>query len=326
MIFLIIVNEFKFTSPYVSKETKFVSMSDLHWTPGGNTKKITTSLGEAIDIINPDFILGPGDFINSPTCLKTNEARYAFTEDMKRITGERLFLYGKGNHEGMIGGGDDWKAVESTALQDTLSKLDNTIYLDGLNGISLDDQDLISKGYTTANIHVTGSAFPASYYIDEKESLDAYLTHLLKMFEDKEKPFKDNMQNILLLHDVRKLIILLERGMLPQSIISQLEGVLLNGGHNHGGGVPNWLSALAAAVRFSYGLCSPGGELLPKHVEGCKCTNGIYTIQNGYCGDFKPDSALINSVYGTFDRPAISEISFIPGEKSKLKRCRSKLI
>ena len=322
----IIVNQYKFTSPYVSKETNFVSMSDLHWIPGGKNEEIITSLGSAMDRINPDFIVGPGDLINSPTCLNTKEARYAFTEAMRTITGERLFLYDKGNHEGMIGGGDNWKAVELTVLEDTLSKLYNTMFLDALNGFSLADSSLISKGYTTANIHVTGSAFPASYYIDEKERLEAYLTHLLKMFEDKEKPFKDNMQNILLLHDVRKLIILLERGMLPQSIISQLEGVLLNGGHNHGGGVPNWLSALAAAARFSYGLCSPGGELLPKHVEGCKCTNGIYTIQNGYCGDFKPDSDLINSVYGTFDRPAISKISFIPGEKSKLKRCRSKLI
>lgn len=318
----VIQNNYVYGSPACDSPVRILSCSDLHW-PGKGVKskasdRLVEFLSDPIKNKDVEILLVPGDFINSPDLLETREDRKAFLEYIKRLTGGRLLIGSIGNHERMVLRNGVWHAEESTALQDTLTSLDNVKILDGLESFSLADSNLVTKGFSTANINIVGASLPGSYYIDEHEEAKAYLEHLIQMFEGKN-PFLEGMTNIMLLHEVRNLILLLKSGIVPRDIVSKLEGVLINGGHNHGGGVPNIFQPLNP---FNCGLMAPSGKKLPTDVIGHSSHLGINFIQNGYAADFKPDSQLINACYTKFDRGAVTCIRVEPGLKPGLRKVR----
>lgn len=321
----VIQNKYVYESPACDVAVNILSCSDLHW-PGKDVEskagdRLVEFLSDPIKNKDVEILLAPGDFLNSPELLKTKEDCEAFLEYIRRLTDGRLLIGSIGNHERMVLRNGVWHAEESTALQDTLASLDNVKILDGLESFSLADPQLTAKGFSTANINIVGASLPGSYYIDEHEEAEAYLKHLIQMFEGKN-PFPEGMTNIMLLHEVRNLILLLKSGRVPRDIVSKLEGVLLNGGHNHGGGVPNIFQHLNP---FNRGLIAPSGEKFPTDVIGTSSRMGVHFVQNGYAGDFKPDSPLINNCYRWLDRGSVSHIRVEPGPKTSLRRARKPL-
>ncbi len=135
----------EFALPNITKECRFVFISDLHNKVYG---KENQKLINAIKEINPDFILAAGDLVTS----KENEDMTPAIKLINTLSNDYLIYYGMGNHETKI----KTNRKEFGDKFDTLKKS-----LTSPNVVFLENECAILLDY---NIAITGLELDLRYF------------------------------------------------------------------------------------------------------------------------------------------------------------------
>ena len=292
---------------YISRDlesgnVRTVVTGDFQWTPerlGQRNPENIQMVGDFISEVQPNFIIIPGDLVESTMYLKEQRDKVEFADAMKRLTDERAAFWIGGNHDGgMVLQNGKWVCSTDGVerVREVLANVPNMHYVGEKGGIYLNDPSIEGKDFKPVNIHIGGIEFPVEYYIEQKEKLEAYLEHLESaIYAQKDEIAMDNTLNIFLIHDIRKLIILVKQGKLPQKLLPILKRIhFLIGGHNHGLGIPN---IIAEKLGGNDGAFAPSGELLPTDGRGTQKIAGIDTLQVGHV-NFTPSNKPLDIIWG----------------------------
>ena len=291
-----------FSKNLPSDSVRAVITGDFQWTPerlGERNPRNIQLVGDFIENVEPNFIIIPGDLVESTMYLKEKQDQKEFADAMKRLTGERAAFWIGGNHDGgMVLQNGKWicstDGVER--VREVLANVPNMHYVGEQGGIYLNDPSIIGKDFKPVNIHIGGIEFPVEYYIEQKEKLEDYLHNLeVAISMQGNEIAMDNALNIFLIHDIRKLIILVKQGKLPKELLQTLQKIeFLIGGHNHGLGVHN---RVAQHLPGNDGFFAPSGELLPTDGRGTQKIAGIDTLQTSHV-NFTPSNRKLDFIWG----------------------------
>lgn len=304
-----------------NEPTKAVLTGDFQWLPQKMSKRNAyniSAVGKFIHEVEPNMIILPGDLVESVMYLHSKCEQEEFVDMMKFVTDGRATFWLKGNHDsGMVLKNKKWISSNDDVdmVRDVLSKVPNMHYVGGEgNSISLLDDAIVGKDFKPANIHISGVELPVQYYIEQKEELEEYLIHLESTIrKNADEFFKDDMLNICLIHDIRKLIIAIKQNRLPKDLLTIIKKIwLLIGGHNHGLGIPNDIAELFDG---NWGPFSPSGELLPTDGRGYQKVEGIDTIQVSHV-NFTPSNKKLDVIWG--HNPWADVVTFKAGDDQGL--------
>lgn len=303
-----------FSGNLPSSSARAVITGDFQWTPerlGERNPRNIQLVGDFISEVQPNFIIIPGDLVESTMYLKEKQDRDEFAETMKRLTDERAAFWIGGNHDGgMVLQNGKWVCSTDGVerVREVLANVPNMHYVGEKGGIYLNEPSIIGKDFKPVNIHIGGIEFPVEYYIEQKEKLEDYLHNLeVAISMQGNEIAMDNALNIFLIHDIRKLIILVKQGKLPKELLPILKRIhFLIGGHNHNLGIPN---IIAEKLGGNDGAFAPSGELLPTDGRGTQKIAGIDTLQVGHV-NFTPSNKPLDTIWGR--DPWADVIDFIP--------------
>ena len=298
----------------LSDDRTIVSISDLHITKNGDRYiglKNILRLIQTLDKIDFDYLLVPGDIINDTKDLEDvrfcNNLSYA----LKELMHDKLSFFSLGNHDLMTKGINGWEKGNVNLLKEILNDLPNAILLDGFDSFSLNDDILLEKGISKANINIVGVSMPFEYYERDKEgdlSFWNYWNNSKAMRGTKYTTLDKNSYNILMLHSLRNYIEMSRT--CGYNIYPNVDFAV--GGHYHNGAIPNWLCPF---VKGDSGVISPQMEFFPETVRGLEKVNDMYAHMGGYT-NFRVENPMVNSLMGG---PYIFILHLFPMEKGKEK-------
>ena len=168
-----------------SDSVRAVITGDFQWTPerlGERNPRNIQTVGDFIENVEPNFIIIPGDLVESTMYLKEKQDQKEFADAMKRLTDERAAFWIGGNHDGgMVLQNGKWGCSTDGVerVREVLANVPNMHYVGEQGGIYLNDPSIIGKDFKPVNIHIGGIEFPVEYYIEQKEKLDGELEILL---------------------------------------------------------------------------------------------------------------------------------------------------
>ena len=307
-------HSYKYFSSDLNNISRGIVVGDFQWVPQSLNKRNAYNIKKIEGLIKkskPNFIIIPGDLVESIMYLKEKRNQDEFLDTMKRVTDERATFWIGGNHDnGMINIEGKWQSSNEGVeiVRNVLSKALNMYYVGEKGGVSLADAMIVGKDFSPTNINISGIEFPIQYYIEQKECLESYLFHLKSSIEVQKENFCQNDGlNICLLHDVRKLIMLGKKAQIPTDLMSALQDIdFLIGGHNHNLGIPNIVAELLGG---NAGLFSPSGELFPTDGRGTQYILGIETMQVGHI-NFTPSNKPLDLIWG--HNPWGNIVEFMP--------------
>ena len=217
------------------RDIKIIHIADIHFNINTKYQKLV-SLGNKINLENPNYILITGDIIDTGEIISNEEKMKELINFFKLITNNKVIV-SLGNHD-----------IHSDChlFFNDLSKIKNLYILD-------------NKEYFDDYIYVSGLTLPSNYYYDKlnRESVMVFKKHLDK-YSNLIKDLPQNKIKIAMIHSPIKLT--------DEKILnSLLEFDLILSGHTHDGMVPDFLKFLFKGNR---GIISPYKKLFPKIAKG----------------------------------------------------------
>ena len=165
----------------VSDPFKVMVMSDLHFSYQVTNQKLQAIIKQA-KTLAPDYILMPGDLIDTLDMVDENSERQRLLNFLKKLGQQAKVILSVGNHdmyrkptEGQTG----WQYEVASKLFDEIRALDNAFLLD--NQV-YEDENIYCLGYTQSPKYYRadkGIVEDMPVLLSELESLsEKYLTHL----------------------------------------------------------------------------------------------------------------------------------------------------
>lgn len=309
---------FDMLSPTVKSQVIIAELSDLHlWTAEMIGKKNVLLAKDAIERENPDIIVISGDIVNDAGDLRDSAFCEKLREIIRKLTGDRLCIIDKGNHDLAALEGKDWKKADDKLLNEALAPLSNVYFLDEVTNLYLkDNQSLAAKGLSTVNVNFVGGNLPWEFYYNEKENPKAFIEHWKQRFGEQGDAFIDDAFNILDMHAIGNFIELYrDLGLIPQKVSIALAG------HQHGGMVPEGLNKLIPGNR---GGIAPTMELFPKYQRGVEiCGDGDTVVSIGNSTNVRVETPILNDmeIYG----PSVRFIRLMPAARKRRARIKHEI-
>lgn len=262
------IKRIEITSSKVKKEVKFLLISDIHknkYIKKDNLSKLKKDLKDFKSI---DYILIPGDVIDTPKHL----VKESFIEELKKSLKE--FIEDKptyivlGNHD-IVG-----EKPEDEYLYSILNSINNIKCLTNEEVINIDD------------ISIKGFSPNLDYY----KRLHSNKNEFLRQFKEvKASKLSKNKFNILLTHNPNSIIKISTEN--NECIDNNIDLVI--SGHMHNGLVPRKLQN----IMNHRGIVGPYYTLLPSYAHGTiKIKNTNYIILGAVNPIIK--APLYNKIYG----------------------------
>lgn len=267
---------YKLYNEKAKENLKLAIANDLHFSYMVTNEKLFKILNKISDIA-PNYILIPGDLINSVDAVQDNAERERLCSWLKEIGSIAPTLVSFGNHDSYTTDSEgNWKYMNNS---DFFEKVNDISNINILNNASYNGDNLFVTGITE------GYNF---YHCDNSEDSKKELISNLNSNIPQNIP--EDKINILLVHSPVH--------MTDPDILEMLKNYdLIVCGHMHNGCVPPVLYELWRSTR---GLISPEGNLFPKNVrntlkykEDKVLVNGSLTMFGASAGKF----CLCNMAY-----------------------------
>lgn len=234
---------YKLYNPKVQRQINFSVISDLHFSYTVSSKKLAAILNK-LESLEPDYILFPGDLIDSVDMVEDTKERMRLISWLHNLKDIAPTLISLGSH-------DYYKKTPNGAWE----YHPNEDFLEEINSIPRITL-LDSASYNDDNIFVTGITQSFAFYHQTKKKHD----------EDKDTLIKDIKDNLPQVIPNDKLTILLLHSpvhLADQDTLAMLQSFdLIICGHMHNGCVPPILYELWPSTR---GLISPKKAFFPKY-------------------------------------------------------------
>lgn len=214
--------------------TKIVSLADIHYYEKKDLKRLNKVLDQ-VKIINPDYIVLPGDFIDKAEIKEEK----LFIDYLNKLASITKVIIGVGNHD--ITSRNERQYKVNTELFDKIKKINNLIFL---------DDDI----YEENNIRFIGITLPHRYY----KELNEEGTYLVEYLNEHHKAYDSDKYNLLICHSPIITLKYYDKINLFKTIDLSLFG------HMHGGLMPKCIRFLTS----DRGLISPRFKIFPKYAFG----------------------------------------------------------
>jgi len=266
----------------VKQDLKFVVLSDLHYSYCVTNEKLDRILNEVRNI-NPDYILFPGDIIDSVDMVKEYKEEKRFLSWLKKIGEIAPVLMSLGGHDFFTNNGSsihEWAYGYDEKLYKKINKISNVFLLDNS---FYEDKNIFVVGYTQSIEYYHPDHKP-NIYKPMKEDKDLMLKELKELH--KKISLNSKKIDILLVHSP---VCINEPGIKEETknydyIIS---------GHMHNGCVPPILYELWNSTR---GLIAPNFQLFPKNERNTLRKKGDKLIVNGPLTMFHEHAGLFEKM------------------------------
>lgn len=245
----------------VKRDLKFVVLSDLHYSYCVTNEKLDRILNEVRNI-KPNYILFPGDIIDSTDMIKDHKEEKRFLSWLKKLGEISPVLMSLGGH-------DYYKKDKSHGW---IYNFDTKLYknINNIKNVYLLDNDF----YEDNNVFVVGYTQSYEYYHSSKNKT---------LIEDKDimlKELKELHKKIDL--NSKKIKLLLVHSPVcvnDPEVLSELTGYdYYISGHMHNGCVPPILYELWNSTR---GIIAPSSKLFPKNERNTLRKKGDKLLVNG---------------------------------------------
>lgn len=262
----------------VKKELKFVVLSDLHYSYCVTNEKLDRILNEVRNI-NPDYILFPGDIIDSTDMIKDHKEEKRFLSWLERLGRIAPILMSLGGHDFYKRdkiGPHRWTYDLNEKFYKKINSIEN-IYL--LDNTYYEDNNIFVVGYT--------QSFEYYHYGSSKSSRENKDV-MLKELKDLHKKISLNPKkvNLLLVHSPIRVT--------EPEILKELKDYdYYISGHMHNGCVPPVLYELWNSTR---GIVSPNTNFFPKNERNTLRKKGDKLLVNGPLTMFHVNTGLFEKM------------------------------
>ena len=267
---------YKFYKPKYKDGLKFFLISDIHFTPQISSDLLDTVLARA-EKQHPNYIVIPGDSINSLDCITKSGDMKRFSAFFIRLSQIAPVIVSLGNHDfyraskdpgGIFSKKRQWYPEYPTLLIDALNKIENVHVLD--NAV-FEDKNAYFFGFTQT---------PEYFQFDRDENHSASLFHpghedknimLYDLHELNHKLIQDlpkNKAKIAVIHSP----VFVEDPEIA-SYLSEFDFII--SGHTHNGVVP---PVIHDFWRNDRGFVAPGKGLFPHHARSRITSNDQKSI------------------------------------------------
>lgn len=242
---------------------KICVLSDLHFSYQVTDEKLDAIL-EKMSEREPDYILIPGDLIDSCDMLKDQKEENRLINFVKNLAKAAKVIISMGNHdtyrkttkEFQNETGELWQNEDHPAYIDRLRELDNVVYL---NNESYEDKNLYVFGFTQKPAYYNYKSKKKRVTIIHPAHED--LDELLREFDEIDRKYLINLpKNKLKLAMIHSPVYLDDFRVKAE--LEEFDYFI--SGHMHNGVVPPVLSELWPGKR---GVVSPTHQLFPKNVR-----------------------------------------------------------
>ena len=219
--------------------------SDLHYSSNFNIKKLT-KISESIKTSNTDYVIIPGDLIDTVKVIKDKDKYSMLLNWLEDLSKNSKVFFTLGNHDTSYKEKGKWYLkYENTFLEDLKKR---NIYLDN---------------YEDNNLIIRKIDLPYSYYFNEREKEDKDI--LLKELKNNIKNLTNLPKGKLKIFVMHSPIYLTDNDVLEY--LKEFDFIIC--GHMHNGLFMPFLPFLNYTFG-NRGLISPGKRLFPKFAKGKK--------------------------------------------------------
>ena len=241
----VVISDYEFYSNKLSKDISLVCASDFHLSHISSDKKFSL-VKDHIELIEPDYILIPGDYIDMPDILEESEFYDKSLSYLESLGKSAPVFLSLGSHEfvrldnrGAFYLNREWlKDIDSLS---NVTLLHNSIFEDG---------ELRLCGYTPNFL----------YYHKGRSNEDP--TIFIEDYNKNMPSVTDDKYNILLCHSPIRVfddeVVECARGFSNYDMIVS--------GHMHNGMLPTFVSR---HMNKHIGLMAPGRKFFPNNAFGC---------------------------------------------------------
>ena len=270
---------YKIYNEKANKNLSFVILSDLHFSYRIKNDKLDRIFNE-VKNIKPDYILFPGDIIDSTDMIKDHKEEKRFLSWLKKLGTIAPVLMSLGSHDFFKKDLKKWKYNFDEKFYKKMDSVEN-VYL--LDNSSYEDKNIFVVGYTQSfEYYHPNKILNIFKPINEDKSI------MLKEVKELNKKIKTNSKklNLLLVHSPVCVI--------EPEILKELNNYdFFISGHMHNGCVPPVLYELWNSTR---GLIAPNFQLFPKNERNTLRKRGDKLLVNGPLTMFHECTGLLDKV------------------------------
>ena len=290
--------KYKIYNKDISKDLRIVIISDLHFSNLINDNKLDR-ISRKIKELNPDYILFPGDIIDSLDEIKDTNEFDRLLSWFKTLGTTILSL---GGHDFYEKGSSNWKYQDPSKLVKGINKLPNAHLLDNSK---YEDESVFITGYTQSMEYYNYPNNDSRIFHPVKENKELLCKELKELNKKIGDINKDKLSFILIHSPVY---------LLDKEIQKELKDYnYFISGHMHNGCVPPILYELWPSKR---GIIAPCKEFFPDNERNTLKKYGDKLIVNGPLTMFHGNILkLFNSFYPSY----ITTIDFTNDPKFKNK-------
>lgn len=263
------IKRIEIKSPKIKKEVKLLLISDIHknrYIKKDNLKKLKKDLNKEFESI--DYIIIPGDVIDSPRHLIKQEFVEDLTKSLKEFIDNKITYIVLGNHD-----------ITGSNINEEYS----FSILNGIDNIKcLNNEDIINID----NINIQGFIPTLDYYKKHHGNKNEFK----RQFEEfKTHKFNNKYYNILITHDPSSIVGL---SIKNNKFIDENIDLVVTG-HMHNGLVPRTIQNLMK----HHGFVGPYKTLFPRYAHGTMKINNTNII---ILGAVNPTIRIpiYNKIYG----------------------------
>lgn len=254
---------YKIYNKNISKDLRIIVISDLHFDKEINNKKLTR-ISNKLKKLKPDYILFPGDIIDSLDSIKDKKEYNRLLSWVKTLDTTIMSL---GGHDFYKDDVAHWKYQAPDKLVNGVNSLSNAYLLDNSK---YEDENIFVVGYTQSMEYYNYPINTSRIFHSVKENKDI-MKKELKLLKDKLGNAPKNKLSIILVHSPVYL--------LDKDIQNELKDYnYFVSGHMHNGCVPPILYELWNSKR---GIIAPCKEFFPDNERNTLRKYGDKLIVNG---------------------------------------------
>ena len=254
---------YKIYNESLSKDLRIVVISDLHFDKEITNKKLTR-ISNKLKKLKPDYILFPGDIIDSLDSIEDKNEYNRLLSWVKTLSPVIMSLGGHDFYKDNI---TNWKYQNPDKLINGINNLSNAYLLDNTK---YEDKNIYVAGYTQSMEYYNYPVNNSSIFHSVKEN-KSIMKKELKLLKEKLGNVPKNKISILLVHSPVYL--------LDKDIQQELKDYnYFISGHMHNGCVPPILYELWNSKR---GLIAPCKEFFPDNERNTLKKYGDKLIVNG---------------------------------------------
>ncbi len=230
--------------------------SDLHFSYMIKDKKLLL-IAEKLAKISPNYILMPGDLIDSLEMIRDSKEQKRLLNWLKDIATIAPTLISLGSHDFYAKDNNSWKYEFNQDFYDEMNNIPNVNVLN-------------NTSYNDGNVLITGITQSFNYYHNDTKNEDKNIL-ITDLKQNLPEDANNDKLNILLIHSPVY--------MLDADILKIVENYdLIVCGHMHNGCVPPILAELWSSTR---GLIAPNKKLFPLNERNTLLKRDDKVLVNG---------------------------------------------